>query len=672
MFHLTSFFYFTTNPRNLLKTNAFEMLLRCSRSLVTILLSLLLSLDAIAGTIPGDSLLTDEELAHEVLSITRQAQSLSATKRDSAELLLKRAFALSRARKYDKGIALAYFSQSNVSRKHNEFAFSIIQGDSAEAIFLRVGDTANAGRAANSIGIALRQIGDLLGSVEAYDRATEFGKVARDTLGISNALNNTALVYLQIENYSLAKDYLSQSYEYARKTNQTELEANALTNLGNVFVYLEDYDSALVYFHAALQIADSFEIKHIQRKCRINTGNVYFGLEQYEEAIGWVRSALQPEDQVEDHGDQSLCLHILHDIYLAMDDYERARDYMDLSCAISEEHQILQGMLNCRESNAAFWEKVGDFEKALYFTKEFNRFEDSIFSEETQVKLMQMESQRQMRQKNKEMETLEANQRREARRLREVIAIVAAGAILLLLLAIFLLLILRYRSRSRLAKVEQKIAEGKLAALRSQMNPHFIFNAFNAIQNFILKSEKIEAYNYLNKFASLLRSIVGNASDIFIPLDREISLLTTYLELEKLRFREKLSYQIEIAPELLGDNPMIPSMMIQPHVENALVHGLSNLQGQGELLLRMKPWKEGLICEIVDNGIGREAAQGLKEGIGGKHLSIASVNGQERLQFLRETGYSMAHIQIIDLHSPNGARGTKVRIYLPFIFQDHH
>ncbi|MEL6628892.1 MAG: histidine kinase, partial [Bacteroidota bacterium] len=229
---------------------------------------------------------------------------------------------------------------------------------------------------------------------------------------------------------------------------------------------------------------------------------------------------------------------------------------------------------------------------------------------------------------------------------------------------------MRSRHRANSALQQKEIAEAKLHVLQSQMHPHFMFNALGGVQNYILKSEKIEAYNYMGKFATLLRTITKTSNQMHIELEQEIEFLKSYLDMEKLRFRDDFQYSIEVDPELQTTQVSVPSMVIQPLVENALIHGLSGLERKGtlEITINKLPNGQGICCTVEDNGRGREAAREIAKRQASKgHLSIATVNMQKRLEFLRSFGYGDVESKVEDLHENGEAVGTKVCIYLPFM-----
>src|SRR6185295_7264690 len=166
------------------------------------------------------------------------------------------------------------------------------------------------------------------------------------------------------------------------------------------------------------------------------------------------------------------------------------------------------------------------------------------------------------------------------------------------------------------------IAEIRMTALRSQMNPHFIFNSLNSIQHFITTKEKEEALNYLSKFSKLIRQILENSRENTVSIANELQLLQLYVQLEQLRFSNKFTYHLHTDEELDIENTEIPPLLIQPYVENAILHGLVSKNGNGELNLSFEKKNGALICKVEDNGIGRKQSAMLLEKKESKHKSL--------------------------------------------------
>jgi len=216
-------------------------------------------------------------------------------------------------------------------------------------------------------------------------------------------------------------------------------------------------------------------------------------------------------------------------------------------------------------------------------------------------------------------------------------------------------------------KVEQEVAvaSNELKALRSQMNPHFIFNSLNSIQHFVVSNDSEKASKYLNKFSKLIRLILSHSEKQLITLAEEIELLNLYLELEQVRFESKFTYQIIVDKNLDVDFVDIPTMLVQPFVENAILHGLAPKQGGGKLLISFTIQLNNILCVIEDDGIGRNASQNLKSRNTENNLSIATKNTSERIELLKKINDKQYSFYIFDVNE-NDKTGTRVEIILPY------
>ena len=206
---------------------------------------------------------------------------------------------------------------------------------------------------------------------------------------------------------------------------------------------------------------------------------------------------------------------------------------------------------------------------------------------------------------------------------------------------------------------EQEAAQLSKSALRAQMNPHFIFNSLNSIQHLITVDDKLGSLRYLSKFSHLLRQILENSIEANVPLKREIQLLKLYLDLESLRFDQSFRYNVHIDGKLDIHNEEVPLFLIQPYVENAIVHGLMpKKRGERALCIRFLNGKDFIRCEVTDNGIGREAARALKKRR--SYVSRGTSVAKRRLEIINKNKVRKTLVSFEDTEP-----GTKVIIHIP-------
>jgi sensor histidine kinase YesM len=214
---------------------------------------------------------------------------------------------------------------------------------------------------------------------------------------------------------------------------------------------------------------------------------------------------------------------------------------------------------------------------------------------------------------------------------------------------------------------EQQLAEIQMMALRAQMNPHFIFNCLNSIQLYTTSNDAAKASLYLNRFSQLIRLVLENSRSERVTLANELEALRLYLEMESMRFKDKLGFKIEIDTSLDTDLIEIPPLLLQPYVENAIWHGLMHKQEGGMVQVKVDPMPEDCLrITITDNGIGRAKAAELKSLSATRHKSFGMKVTGERISLINRLYQTHTRVQIHDLTDTAGKpAGTEVVLEIP-------
>lgn len=217
------------------------------------------------------------------------------------------------------------------------------------------------------------------------------------------------------------------------------------------------------------------------------------------------------------------------------------------------------------------------------------------------------------------------------------------------------------------SEFEQKIAETEITALRSQMNPHFIFNCLNSIKLYSLENDTESASNYLTKFSKLIRLVLDNSRSERLTLEKEIETLKLYIEMEIMRFKDKVQYELIVSPEIDQQYIEIPPLLIQPFVENAIWHGLMHKEFGGKVSILVNLTSENMLeIQIIDNGVGREKSAEYKSKTATKHKSFGMKVTNERIELINQIYKTKAKVEIEDLFDQNHIGiGTKVIILIP-------
>jgi len=246
-----------------------------------------------------------------------------------------------------------------------------------------------------------------------------------------------------------------------------------------------------------------------------------------------------------------------------------------------------------------------------------------------------------------------------------VLAIVVGATILVFVIRVIVLGVRKSEEAKTL--VNKLLAEYQITALQAQMNPHFIFNAINTIQGYILEKNEEEAYDYLAKFGQLIRMVLHHSQEKSLLLEDELEVLNLYIELEQLRFDNCFDFELKVSDEVDQSAVYLPGMLLQPYVENAIWHGIVNLEGEKRGKLKIEIWKEEgiLVVSVTDNGIGRERAMSFRKDQ--RHKSVGMQLTGQRLKVMNQLhGYETASVEVTDLFEENQEpAGTEVKIRIP-------
>ena len=238
--------------------------------------------------------------------------------------------------------------------------------------------------------------------------------------------------------------------------------------------------------------------------------------------------------------------------------------------------------------------------------------------------------------------------------------------ILVVSTSVGIIFILRIRNIKKKAEILNKITESQLTALKAQMNPHFMYNTLNSIQDLVLQKDIKNTNYYLSRYSTLMRKILEISEQNQVELNEEIEILKLYLELEQLRFGTDFEFSIICDLDINQNTIFIPSMIIQPFVENAIKHGLLHKKGNKLLAIRFEKIAESIICTIKDNGVGRQKAAEIKSRSPIAHKSFATNATQKRLELININRKNKITLEFTDLYTDNVASGTEVKIIIPY------
>ena len=496
--------------------------------------------------------------------------------------------------------------------------------------------------------------------------------VQQDYGGQAAVSNGVAVMHQYLRNRDRAISYYRKAVKALDRSDDDDpaLRSDLHYNIGTLHWRSKRNDSALYHLRIASSLYDQLEQKNSQILCYNAIGNVLLKQERGSEARQFIKQAL---DLIGPKGSivlRAMQLRDLGRIEVSLKNQEAAEEKWKEALALFE-HRSAKGFESgIHHLLAKLYKKQEQFQKAFQHMERYSVLRDSLYPEDSKKRIAELEgqywSQKQQQaldlsRKNEELQQI-ATARAEAES-GKYAAQRNALIIGLFLIIIFSVLIYRLNLQRKRSQLMQKVSEIELKAIRAQMNPHFMFNALSSVQLLINKNNLRSANSFLSKFARLMRMILENSEQQMIYLEEELAMLNLYMELEALRF--KFSYTVDVAPSIDSESIRIPSMVIQPFVENAIKHGIASKKEAGRIAIQLREADDCLLCTVEDNGIGRARSQAMKSPTL-EHKSMGMRLTGERLQLL-EKDVDKEQVKIEDLYDASSkAIGTRVVIRLPF------
>ncbi|MCF8370001.1 MAG: histidine kinase [Bacteroidales bacterium] len=433
------------------------------------------------------------------------------------------------------------------------------------------------------------------------------------------------------------------------------LNANVFLKIGDYYLAANQPDSAMIFINKCYQQCKAIHYTRGEMKACIKLGMFYKSRGEYEKSISNYEEATRLGYIIDSTG---LLFNDAHfNKFIDVTD----ETWMSSPTAYRKFHGklgILEGLTNLME----LYQITNHQDKALKIIDSTLTIKDEILKFQNRTELMELKLKYESENKEQKIELLAREneiQKRKTHQTRLLLFSFLGFLILILLIGILYIRQNRIKSSQKNMQLQQKL-------LRSQMNPHFIFNSLASIQNSIINEEPEKASTYLARFSKLMRNILDSSVDEFIPLEQEISTIENYLSLQKIRFPEKFDYSISMDETLDPTEIHIPPMLAQPFIENAIEHGFRNKETTGHIQISIYHEKGNIMYTIEDDGIGRARAQETSIKLDNNYKSLATQITRERIAVINKKLKQKISLEIIDLKDEAGIGvGTKVVFRLP-------
>lgn len=569
---------------------------------------------------------------------------------------------------YHYNIAFIHENQGNLDKALFHYHIALDK-------FTAINDLYMMGDVANMIGLSHYRSGDLDKAMEYYKLSIkhwtavdEYDGLSVSNIGIASIMQNNGFM-------DKAKSYYKIAYDFAKKTNESyDRMANIKVNLSKIAESEGDFDLAIALNDSALILFEKINYPLGIAHVNFTIGHIYDNMGEPEKALHYCEVAYAVGKEANNNSLMLAIINELGHLELEKGNFSKSERYAEEAMDYAQKSYNIRFIRTTYELLQDIYTEKQDYKKALEVNVLYNQFKDSIYNDEVRTKALETSVEFEY-EKQKEIDDLEnqqklelAEQEKKRTRLGLIFAAILAGLVSLVSVYIF-------KQKKELDNAYEQLEESKknelavsnLKALQSQMNPHFIFNALNSVQDLVLLQDIRNSNKYLGKFSDLIRKILLSSKEQFISLSEEVEILRLYLDLEKLRFGKDFEIDFKChVDEDKQDDIVLPAMFIQPYIENAIKHGLFHKEGIKKLKVHFTLLNDNALeCIVEDNGIGQEQAAIFKEKRLHLHIGFSTEAINERIKLLNETLDKKIELEMEDLFVEGHPAGTKIRLIFP-------
>ncbi|MCB0844620.1 MAG: tetratricopeptide repeat protein [Bacteroidetes bacterium] len=584
---------------------------------------------------------------------------------DSMEAYSLKALNLSEKLNYQQGIERAYFCLGFVYDwkdepvKSNEYYLKAYQ------ILEKTGNTRGMAAVLNNIGKNYMEWENYPKALEYFLQSISLEENIEDGKPIEPGYNNVATILYYQGNFEGAMQYRRKALKTALASGDKIALVQVFSNLSSDYMRKDQSDSAFFYGRKALNLSREIQFPEGIIRTANQMANLTMKYNKLDSTLGYLDESLATANPRYHLGLIGYSTLLRSDYYQKINQQDSAiflaEKGLEMALSQPEANRITTAYEHLSEVHTHF----GNFQEALKYMTRFHHLKDSLHTLAKNRQIVEMQAQYEADKKEKQIKALaEENQYQELQLRQRNIALIAAIIVAILS---FALLMLYFRQKILMEK--QQTLEARQRFLLTQMNPHFFFHALSSIQNFIYQQTDPRITGaYLSKFAKLMRLVLENSRETYIPLEKEIDTLKFYLDLQQIRYGNGFEYEIKADPNLEIELLMIPPMFAQPFIENSLEHGLANQDQKGLIRISFSEENGMLKFSVEDNGVG--IAPKSTETIQPKRKSLATEITRDRLQLLSNKIKKQVALQIINLKDENPSlSGTRVSFSLPLIYE---
>jgi tetratricopeptide (TPR) repeat protein len=529
--------------------------------------------------------------------------------------------------------------------------------------YKKYGPIQNTANCYHGLGQYYRSLADYDKAIGYFLRALDVDETF-DTVGVLNEKGIIGGTYLEWGNLDKAEEYQLSTLKELIARNEV-FEYDIYDALGKIYFKRKDYKKAFSYYFQGKQ---GYKASLLRALNLVNIAAVHLELANYDSTLLYLEIAekiRQKEKSVVFFAYNFAGIdYYFFKYYAATGNENLALQHLEAAINQVDSSKNIRLLLTYTNEISSFLLKEGDSLQSLRYLVQYQSLQDSLNAMNTRARIASYEIEQQQQQKENEitqLQTQKATQRNYY----------LIGGVFLVLLVIGFISRMRYKKKRDeehlTTDFKKQLAQAETKALRSQMNPHFIFNCLNSINSLVMEEKHEIASDYLIKFSKLIRLILDNSRSETITIEKELETLKLYVTLESARFDNKFKCIFEVDKSVNKNSIMIPPMLLQPFVENAIWQGQMQKETEGTITIEIKmEGEESLNISITDDGIGREKAAELKSK-SATHKSHGLKVTSQRIEMMNKLNSTGARVNIFDLKNENGqATGTMVELIIPF------
>ncbi len=552
---------------------------------------------------------------------------------------------------------LGYYSLGESYYYQDKFDDALKYYMKANPYFYLLKDSINIAGTLRNIGLIHLYKSNYNDALTAYEQSLKICTNLNDTGCIAVCYQQMGIILGDLDKLNMQQHYYTKAIKLYNLLNDKKSTADINLNMGYSFIRQGDYKKGSACYNEALKVYKNLKDSSRVASVYNNLGCLYMRTKEFKKATNYY---IQSEQIFTALNDKFGLIHTymgLGDLYTSYNDKEKAITYYNKSEQINK----TIGLTNERMSNFQklyyAYKDMEEYKQAISVLEDYYELKDSVYYASQNDKVLEMENKYKF-QKNKN-ELAEATAKNRFYLLITIIAI--SLVIIILSVGWFYLRNKGLQGKQRLLSLEQKV-------LRTQMNPHFIFNSLSAIQCYILENKTIDAVDFLAEFAGLMRMVLQYSQEEYISLDQEREILDYYIQLQNRRFGDKIRYEIIIDKKLNASRVQVPPMLGQPFIENSFEHGDLINKPDGKITVRFQQKDNKLLYIIEDNGVGIENSPEQNQYTNmKKHKSLAIKITKERLSLINK-GYLQNKVAlVVEDKAQHGEEGTRVSFTLPII-----